>query len=80
MALYLKKREARHRDVIDSYYAMLNEAEKYRERETFAAKTLQRCWHNLKRKWQRDAEYRACLMIQRIWRGYNGRQKFMNKK
>jgi hypothetical protein len=37
MALYLAKRNDRHRDVIDTYYFLLNEAEKNREREIAAA-------------------------------------------
>lgn len=37
MALLLKKREARHRDMIDTYYLKLNEAEKYRDKENSAA-------------------------------------------
>ena len=80
MAKYLEKRNQRHRDVIDTYYHMLNEAEKYRERETAAALTIQRYWFFLKYKWRRQDERRACLTIQRIWRGYRGRCKFMNKK
>ena len=80
MAKYLEKRQQRHRDIIDSYYLRLNEAEKFREMETNAAITIQKYWFNLKYKWKRQDENRACLMIQRIWRGYNGRCKFMNKK
>ena len=78
MSKYLEKREQRHRDVIDTYYQMVNEAEKYRDREIDAAVTIQKYWYNLKYKWRKMAEYRACLKIQRIWRGYNGRCKFMN--
>ena len=37
MAVYLKKREGRHRDLVDSYYMMVNEAEKYRAKENSAA-------------------------------------------
>jgi hypothetical protein len=37
MASFLKKREARHKDMIDSYYRMINEAEKYRDKENAAA-------------------------------------------
>lgn len=45
MAQYLKKREARHRDMIDNYYLRINEAEKNRDQEVAAATTIQ--------KWQR---------------------------
>jgi len=37
MAVYLKKREKRHRNLIDSYYTMVNEAEKFRDKENAAA-------------------------------------------
>ena len=37
MAVYLKKREKRHRDLIDQYYNMVNEAEKFRDKENAAA-------------------------------------------
>ena len=37
MAQYLKKREARHRDMINTYFTMVNEVEKYRDKETAAA-------------------------------------------
>lgn len=40
MSKYLQKREQRHRDIIDSYYQRLNEAEKFREQETNAAITI----------------------------------------
>ena len=63
MAIYLRKRDERHRDIIDSYYQRLNEAEKFREEETNAAITIQKYWFNLKYKWKRQDENRACLMI-----------------
>ena len=44
MALYVRKRESRHRDLIDSYYQMLNEAEKYRDKENAAAIIIQKDW------------------------------------
>ena len=37
MAVYLRKLESRHRDLVDSYYIMVNEAEKYRAKENSAA-------------------------------------------
>ena len=37
MAVYLRKRESRNRDLVDSYYMMVNEAEKYRAKENSAA-------------------------------------------
>ena len=40
MALFLRKREARHKDLIDSYYEQLNLAEKYRDRENAAAMVI----------------------------------------
>ena len=42
MAVYLKKREARHRDMIDKYFDMLNEVEKFREKENYAAVVIQK--------------------------------------
>ena len=37
MAVYLKKKESRHRGLIDQYFNMLNEAEKYRDKENAGA-------------------------------------------
>jgi hypothetical protein len=37
MASLLKKRETRHKNMIDTYYLMINEAEKYRDMENAAA-------------------------------------------
>ena len=37
MAALLKKREQRHKNMIDTYYLMLNEAEKYKDKENAAA-------------------------------------------
>lgn len=42
MAVYLKKREARHRDIIDSYFSLLNQAEKYRDKEVASALCIQK--------------------------------------
>ena len=50
MAVYLKKRQERHRDVIDSYYKMLNEAEKFRDMENSAAIIIQKDWRMYKVK------------------------------
>ena len=80
MAQYLAKREARHRDIIDTYYSMLNEAEKYRQKENSAAIVIQKFWRMFKVKWKFQDKIRASLTIQRILRGYNGRCEFMNKK
>jgi len=52
MALSLQKREARHRDIIDTYYSMLNDAEKYRDEETNAAVIIQKDWRMFKVKWK----------------------------
>lgn len=37
MANILKKRQERHKNLVDTYYLMLNEAEKYRDKENAAA-------------------------------------------
>jgi hypothetical protein len=42
MAQYLKKRDARHRDMIDSYFKLINEAEKFRNKENTAAMIIQK--------------------------------------
>ena len=73
MALYLKKREARHRDMIDSYFKLINEAEKFRDKENTASVVIQKDWRMLKIKWKFEDKKRASLKIQRIWRGYIGR-------
>ena len=73
MALLLKKREARHREMVETYYLKLNEAEKYRDMENSAAIIMQKDWRMFKVKWKFDDKKRATLKIQRIWRGYIGR-------
>ena len=78
MALFLRKREARHKDLIDSYYEQLNLAEKYRDRENAAAMVIQKTWHMLKLKWKFDSIQRSTRKVQRIWRGFLGRCKFMS--
>ena len=80
MAVYLKKRQERHRDVIDSYYKMLNEAEKFRDKENSAAIIIQKYWRMFKVKWKYDDKQRATVKIQRVLRGFYGRCQFMNKK
>ena len=80
MAKYLQKVESRHRDMIDTYYRMLNEAEKYRPQENAAAIVIQKDWRMFKIKWQHNDKKRAILKIQRVWRGFIGRCQFMNKK
>jgi len=80
MASLLKKREARHKDMIDTYYLKLNEAEKYRDKENSAAIIIQKDWRMFKIKWKFDDKKRATLKIQRIWRGYIGRCQFNVKK
>jgi hypothetical protein len=80
MALYLKKRETRHRDIVNSYYSMVNEAEKYRDKENAAAIIIQKNWRMLKVKWKHDDKSRASVRIQRVWRGYIGRCQFVNQK
>ena len=42
MAQYLKKREARHRDMVDSYFKLINEAEKFGNKENSAALIIQK--------------------------------------
>ena len=61
MAAYLKKRENRHRDLIDQYYNMVNEAEKYRDKENAAAIIIQKDWRMFKVKWKFDYKRRATL-------------------
>lgn len=73
MALYLKKREARHRDMIDTYYLKLNQAEKYRDQERAAAVTIQKWQRMYWEKWKFQDKKKAVTQIQRIWRGYVGR-------
>ena len=63
MAVYLKKRQERHRDIIDSYYKMLNEAEKYRDKENSAAIIIQKYWRMFKIKWKYDDKQRATVKI-----------------
>ena len=63
MALYLKKREERHRGIIDSYYQMLNEAEKYRDKENAAAIVIQKDWRMFKVKWFFEDKKRATLKV-----------------
>ena len=63
MALYLKKRQERHRDVIDSYYHMLNEAEKYRDMENSAALIIQKYWRMFWIKWKFDKKKKYTLKI-----------------
>jgi hypothetical protein len=52
MAVYLKKRETRHRDIIDSYYVRLNEAEKNRDKEVDAAIRIQKWQRMFWQKWK----------------------------
>ena len=59
---------------------MLNEAEKYRDRENNAAMVIQKTWQMLKLKWKYDRIQRSTRMLQRIWRGFVGRCKFMQRK
>ena len=80
MASLLKKREARHKDMIDTYYLKLNEAEKFRDQENSAAIIIQKDWRMFKIKWKFDDKKRATLKIQRIWRGFVGRCQFNMKK
>ena len=80
MAQYLKKREARHRDMIDSYFKLINEAEKFGNKENSAAMIIQKDQRMLKVKWKFDDKKRASLKIQRIWRGYIGRCQFNERK
>ena len=63
MAVYLKKRQERHRDVIDSYYKMLNEAEKFRDMENSAAMIIQKYWRMFWVKWKYDKKKRFTLKI-----------------
>ena len=80
MAVYLKKRESRHRDMIDTYFVMLNEVEKYRQKENSAALIIQKDWRMLKVKWKFQDKKNASLRIQRIWRGFVGRCQFNERK
>ena len=59
MAVYLKKREQRHRDIIDSYYRLLNEAEKYAAKETAAAIIVQKDIRMFRVKWNYEQKKRA---------------------
>ena len=63
MAQYLKKREARHRDMINTYFTMVNEVEKYRDKETAAAMIIQKDWRMLKVKWKFADKKNASLRI-----------------
>ena len=80
MAVYLKKRETRHRDMIDTYFCMLNEVEKFRQKENSAAVIIQKDWRMLKVKWKFQDKKNASLRIQRIWRGFVGRRQFNERK
>ena len=77
MAAFLRKRKQRHQGLIDDYYARLNEAEMHRDKETAAAMVIQKTWNMLKNKWKYDSIRRSVRKVQRIWRGYLGRCKFM---
>jgi len=63
MAVYLKKRETRHRDMIDTYFCMLNEVEKFRQKENSAALIIQKDWRMLKVKWKFQDKKNASLRI-----------------
>ena len=63
MASLLKKRETRHKDMIDTYYLMINEAEKYRDKENAAALIMQKDWRMFKVKWKFADKKNASLKI-----------------
>ena len=41
---------------------------------------IQKTWHMLKLKWKYDSIQRSTRKVQRIWRGFLGRCKFMQQK
>ena len=63
MAVYLKKRESRHRDIIDSYYVRLNEAEKNRDKEIDAAIRIQKWQRMFWQKWKLQDKRKAVTRI-----------------
>ena len=66
--------------MIDTYFVMLNEVEKYRQKENSAAVIIQKDWRMLKVKWKFQDKKNASLRIQRIWRGFVGRCQFNERK
>ena len=66
MASLLKKREARHKDMIDTYYLKLNEAEKFRSKENSAAIIIQKDWRMFKVKWKFDDKKGTLAKIQTL--------------
>ena len=63
MASIYKKRQERHNNIVDTYYKMLNEAEKFRDKENSAAVIIQKDWRMFKVKWKFDDKKRATLKI-----------------
>ena len=63
MASIYKKRQERHNNLVDTYYKMLNEAEKFRDKENSAAVIIQKDWRMFKVKWKFDDKKRATLKI-----------------
>ena len=61
MASLLKKRETRHKNMIDTYYLMINEAEKYRDMENAAALIIQKDWRMFKVKWKFQDKKKATV-------------------
>ena len=57
-------------------FGHFSEAEKKRDKETRAVIDLQKNWRMLKIKWSFQTTVRACRFIQRIRRGYKGRDEF----
>ena len=63
MASIYRKRQERHNNLVDTYYKMLNEAEKFRDKENSAAVIIQKDWRMFKVKWKFDDKKRATLKI-----------------
>ena len=63
MASIYKKRQERHNNLVDTYYKMLNDAEKFRDKENSAAVIIQKDWRMFKVKWKFDDKKRATLKI-----------------
>jgi len=62
----------------DSYVG--SETEKQRDAECHAAIQIQKNWRMLRVKWSYERIQAACRLVQRCYRGFKGRESFINRK